>query len=81
MKTIHAAKAEGKDPKVEVKRWMLNYCNTLHPATGKAPAEFMFTRSIKTRLPRRLQLFGEEHLLEAKERDAESRLNTKKALD
>ena len=47
VKTIHAAKVIGMDPKVEVKRMMLNYRNTQHPATGKAPAELMLRRLIK----------------------------------
>ena len=70
VKTIHAAKAEKKDPKVEVKRRLLNYRNTPHPATGKAPAELMFRRSVKTRIPSRIQLFGKEQLKEAKSQES-----------
>ena len=69
VKTIHAAKAKGKDPKLEIKRRLLNYCNTPHPATGKPSAELVLGRSIKTRIPRKAQLFDESHLEEAKEMD------------
>ena len=42
VKKIHVPRVEGKNLKVEVKRRMLNYLNTPHLATGKAPAELMF---------------------------------------
>ena len=81
VKTVHAAKAEKKDPKVEVKRRLLNYRNTPHPATGKAPVELVFKRSIKTRIPRKTILLGEEEIEEAKEVDKRSRLERKEQFD
>ena len=50
VKTIHAAIAEGKDPTVEVRRWIMNYRNTLHPSTGKAPNELTKGRLLKTKI-------------------------------
>ena len=40
-----------------------------------------FRRSMRTRLLRGLLLFGEQQLSEAKEKDSESRLKTKKNVD
>ena len=49
VKTIHAAKAENKDPKLEIKKRLMNYRNTPHSATGKAPAELVFRQTVKTK--------------------------------
>ena len=57
------------DPKMEVKKRLLNYCNTPHPATGKSRAELVFRRMIKTTILRKAQLLNENHLEEAKEMD------------
>ena len=68
MKTIHTAKAEKKDPKLEIKKRLMNYRNTPHPATGKAPAELVFRQTVKTKIPRKLKflistsLANAEHL-------------------
>ena len=44
VKTIKLAEAENKDPKIEIKRRLMNYRNTPHTSTGVAPAELMFRR-------------------------------------
>ena len=51
VKVVNTAIASGQDPKVAVRRRMLNYRNTPHPSTGKTPAELMIRRMIRTRLP------------------------------
>ena len=51
VKTLHAAVASNQDPKVEVRRRLMNYRNTPHPSTGKTPAELMIRRQIRTRVP------------------------------
>ena len=51
VKVVHTAIAMGQDPKVEVRRMLLNYRNTPHALTGKTPAELMIGRQIKTRIP------------------------------
>ena len=66
VKTIHAAKAEGKDPKLEIKKRLMNYRNTPHPAIGVAPAELMFRRSIKSKIPRKRRLLTEVDLKDAR---------------
>ena len=45
VKTVHTAVAAGRDPKVEVGRRLLNY------STGKTPANLMFGRRLKTKVP------------------------------
>ena len=69
VKTIHAAKAENKDPKLEIKRRLMNYRNTPHPATGKVPAELVFRQTIKTKILRRPRLLGEKEIEEARAND------------
>ena len=48
---VYTAIASGQDPKVAVRRRMLNYQNTPHPSIGKTTAELMIRRIIRARLP------------------------------
>jgi len=50
VKTVYAAIAEEKDPKMEVRRRLMNYRNTLHPSTGKSPSELIMGRPLKTKI-------------------------------
>ena len=50
VKVIHASVAEGKDPKVEVQKRLINYRNTVHPSTGVSPVSLMMGRTIRTKL-------------------------------
>ena len=50
-KLIHASIAENKDPKKELNRFLLQYRGTPHLTTGRSPAEMLFNRKIKTKLP------------------------------
>ena len=47
----HAAIAEGKDPKVEVRQRVMNYPNTPHPSTEKASSELIIGPLLKTKIP------------------------------
>ena len=49
-KTILAVITEGQDPKVEVRRQVLNYRNTPHSTTGVSPSELVLGRLIRTKL-------------------------------
>ena len=50
-KIMQSAHVEGKNWKQELYRAMLNYRATPHSTTGISPAEALFGRKIKTRLP------------------------------
>jgi hypothetical protein len=81
VKTVHTAVAAGRDPKVEVGRRLLNYRNTPHPSTGKTPAELMFGRRLKTKVPSlRRTAQGQIHE-EAKAKDQETRQKRKETFD
>jgi hypothetical protein len=81
VKVVHAAIAEGKDPKVEMWKRLRNYRNTPHPSTGKSPAELMMARQLKTRVPALLSSSSSEAHKEAKVMDREERLKRKKTFD
>ena len=54
MKTIRSANVEGQQWKRSLYRFLLNYGATPHSTTGFAPAELLFHRKIKTKLPQLL---------------------------
>ena len=72
MKIVHMAVAEGQDPRLEVRR-LLNYQNTPHPSTGKAPAELIMRRQIRTRIPGLMRPTQEKVDKEAKAQDGRTR--------
>ena len=80
-KIIHAALVEKKDPKVEIRRRLLNYRNTIHPSTGKTPAELMMGRNIRTRLPGVVKVVTGKALEEARKKDTETRTLRKEKFD
>ena len=51
VKLTHASLAEGKDPKMEITQWLLNFRNTPHPSTRKTPSELMMDRIVRTKVP------------------------------
>ena len=56
MKTIRSANVEGQQWKKALYRFLLNYRATPHSTTGFAPAELLFHRKIKTKLPQLLSV-------------------------
>ncbi|GAB1602673.1 hypothetical protein Ahia01_000547000, partial [Argonauta hians] len=50
-KSIKAAQAEHKNWRQEMFKFLLAYRTTPHSSTGKAPAEVLFGRNLKTKLP------------------------------
>ena len=50
-KLVHTAVAEKKDPRAEVHNYLLHYRATPHSTTEYSPAELLFGRRIKTKLP------------------------------
>ena len=81
VKVIHTAVVEGRDPRQEVRRRLLNYRNTPHPSTGKTPAQLMMNRRPRTRIPSLLRPeLGKVHL-EAQKQDRETREKRKEVFD
>ena len=81
VKVTHAAMAEGKDPRIEVQRRLLNYRNTIHPSHGKTPASLMMNRKIRTKLPAIIKPSKDRAHKEAREKDAKTREERKIKLD
>ena len=50
-KVWHTSLVEGKNPRAEINKTLQLYRSTPHPTTGYAPAELLFGRKIRTRLP------------------------------
>lgn len=73
VKVIHAAVAEGKDPRLEVKKRLLNYRNTLHPSMGASPVSLMMGREIRTKLPVMMKKPMTKAHVNARSRDEETR--------
>ena len=51
VKMIHAFIADGKDPQKEMSNFLLQYRAAPHTTTEKSPAEMLFQRKIRTKLP------------------------------
>ena len=51
LKALKIGHAEGKNMKRELYRFLLAYNSTPHQTTGVAPAELLFGRKIRTKMP------------------------------
>ena len=51
VKFIHTTIADGKDPKRELQNYLLQYRAAPHSTTGVSPAEALFNRKVKTKIP------------------------------
>ena len=81
VKVVHTAIAQGRDPKEEVMRRLLNYRNTRHPSTGCTPAELLMNRRPRTKIPSlRRMAEGEVHQ-RAQAKDKETRAARKEMVD
>ena len=81
VKSIKTAKAEGSDPALAVKRRLLNFRNTPHPSTGIAPADLIFKRKIRSRIPTIQTNPPDFQLKAAKEKDSKTRKKRKEDFD
>ena len=81
VKVIHAAVAEGKDPRLEVKKRLLNYRNTVHPSTGASPASLMMGREVRTKLPAMMEKPMTKVHVDARSKDEETRQKRKAKAD
>ena len=48
---MHTTITDGKDPKKELQSYLLSYRATPRSISGKSPAEMLFGRKLKTKLP------------------------------
>ena len=75
MKRIRIAQAEGVNWKKELRRYVTKYRSIDHTTTGKSPAELLFNRKMRGKLP---ELHADCRLdLETRDRDAEVKAKTK----
>lgn len=51
LKRLRIAQDLGKDWRLELRKYLLTYHSTNHSVTGKSPAELMFGRKIRNKLP------------------------------
>lgn len=51
LKRLRIAQELGKDWRLELRQYLLTYHSTNHSVTGKSPAELMFGRKIRNKLP------------------------------
>jgi transposase InsO family protein len=51
LKRMQIARVEGQDWRKAVQTYLIAYRNTPHPTTGMCPAELMFRRKLRTKLP------------------------------
>ena len=73
--------ASNQDPRVEVRRRLMNYRNTPHPSTGKTPSELMMRRQIRTRVPMLMKSTTDKVDVEAKAMDKLAREKRKERFD
>ena len=79
-KRIKIAQAEGLDWKKELQKYVTKYRGLPQTTTGKSPAELMFNRHIKGKLPH-LNIAYRRNDLETRDRDAEQKSKMKSYAD
>jgi len=80
-KLVHASLAEGKDPKIEIQRFLMNYRNTPHSSTGYTPSRLLMGRVIKTKLPTLIpKATGKAHAM-ARKKNKEAKQKAKEYAD
>ena len=80
-KVVHTAVAEKKDPKEELYTFLLQYRATPHSTTEMSPAEMLFGRKIKTKLPQMQLLEETPRQKETRQIHDKKKLEQKKAFD
>ena len=74
MKRLQSTQAKGKQWKKEVRKYLIAYRSTPHTTTRVSPAELLFGRKIRTKLPE----FHEDHVVsEVQDRDGTMKVKAK----
>ena len=74
LKRLQIAQAKGKQRKKEVRKYLIAYRSTPHTTTRVSPAELLFGRKMRTKLPE----FHEDHgVSELQDRDGEMKVKAK----
>ena len=75
LKRMKIAQAEGKEWKKEIRKYLVAYRSTPHTTTGVSPAELLFGRKMRTKLP---ELKEESTESEMRDRDGEMKAKAKR---
>ena len=78
LKRMRIAQAEGKEWKKELRKYLVAYRSTPHTTTGVSPAELLFGRKMRTKLP---ELREESIASEMRDRDGEMKAKAKQYAD
>ncbi|XP_028412059.1 uncharacterized protein K02A2.6-like [Dendronephthya gigantea] len=75
-KAIKTSSIEGKNWKKDLQQFLLQYRATPHSTTGKSPAELLFGRKIKTKLPAVLVPPLDDAEMRSKDRQGKKKMKT-----
>ena len=78
LKRMKIAQAEGKEWKKEIRKYLVAYRSAPHTTTGVSPAELLFGRKMRTKLP---ELKEENTESEMRDRDGEMKAKVKRYAD
>ncbi|XP_062578034.1 uncharacterized protein K02A2.6-like [Saccostrea cucullata] len=81
MKRIRIAQAESKNWKTEIRKYLFAYRTTPHTTTGVPPAELMFRRKLRTKLPQVENLQENDYDEGVRDKDAYSKYRNKIYID
>lgn len=80
LKAMKIAKSQGKDWKQEIHTYLLVYRTTPQATTGVSPAELMFGRQTRSKIPDIHRYRGESHI-DVRDKDAETKQRNKDYVD
>lgn len=75
-KLYHTAKAESKNWKQELNKYLKNYRATPHSTTGKSPASMLYGRQFRIRLPEISQPAANDKTARTKDKEQKTKMKT-----